>query len=337
MKTVPKADGFLDAYSSIGVNQAEYNILLSIYETFKDKYFLFEIIDLKTITLYYQNAVEYINDNYKSHDLRLFSLRGHDSFSLETLDCRAGMSIETEEMFNYAIRISKEHSSYILVHATSAFVLLHNGEFDKDFENIYADRQKLLEAENRKYNIDQLEQVFEQFHVNRKYNGCDYIVNVKVSNSISEQILRNHLIEYLKKETNMMVIAELCTSLTEDEESVDISVVDKNKSVAIIEVKYFVKKGFFEDVNKSAYSCARFSDGYQQLNRYCIHLNHDTHNLHSAYLYMFYAHSRTRAEIIEEAKKRLNQFLADPECSEHFKHHYKETIYDNILEQKAAV
>ena len=179
--------------------------------------------------------------------------------------------------------------------------------------------------------------MFEQFHVDRKHNGCEYVVDGRVSNAISEQKLRNHLIEYLKKETNMFVVAELCTSQTEDEESVDISVIDKNKSVSIIEVKFFVKRGMVEDPGKVAYSFSRFADGYQQLDRYCIHLNQDNYSLHSAYLYMFYAHTKTLLEVTEIARGHLNQFLADPKCSVYFKHHYKGTICDDILERKTAV
>ena len=334
---MPKADEFLLSFSSIGANQAEYNILSSMYETCKNMIFLFELTDLKAITSCYQNAVKFINQHYKSHELRLFTLFDSTTLLFDTIDVRSGTSMKDEELFNYAIRFSKERSSYILVRATSSFVLLHNGEFDKEFENIYADRQKLAEAESRKYNIDQLDQVFEQFHVDRKHNGCEYVVDGKVSNTISEQKLRNNLIEYLKKETNMFVVAELCTSQTEDEESVDISVIDKNKSVSIIEVKYFVKKGMFEDPGKVAYSFSRFADGYQQLDRYCIHLNQDNYSLHSAYLYMFYSHTKSLLEVTGIAKDYLDQFLANPKCSDYFKRHYKGTICDNILERKIAV
>ena len=334
---VPRDDAFLRAYSSIGANQAEYKILSSMYETCRNKVFLFELSDLKAITKCYQTAIEYINYNYKSHELRLFTLLGLESMSLTTLDTRAGTSIKDEELFNFAIELSKQHSSYILVRATSSFVLLHNGVFDNDFENTYADRQKLAEAENRKFNIDQLSQAFEQYHVDRKHNGCDYIVNGKVADSISEQKLRNHLIDYLKRETNMFVVAELCTSQTDDEESVDISVIDKNRSVSIIEVKYFVKKGLFETPDKAAYSHKRFMDGYQQLNRYCIHLDQDCYNLHSAFLYMFYAHTKSLNEIAEIAKEHLDNFLKEPNCSDFFRHHYKETVFDNVLESRTAV
>lgn len=195
----------------------------------------------------------------------------------------------------------------------------------------------MIEAERRKYNIDQLVHVFNNFHIHRMYQGCDYVINGKVSNSVSEQQLRNHLIKYLIIETNCQVIPELCTSFENDEESVDISLIDKNQSVAIIEVKYFIKKGCFEDLNKSAYSPSRFSDGYTQLNRYCIHLDHDSYNLHSAFLYMFYAHSKSLDEVRKDAQSYLDAFLISPSCSDHFKHHFYSTICDNILDQKHVV
>ena len=337
MKKVPRTDAFLTDYSSIGENQAEYKILSSMYDTCSNEIFLFEIKDLNAVTRLFPDIVKFINYNYRSYELRIFTLLDDDSMTIETLDARAGTSITDEELYNVAIKRSKEHSAYILVRGPSSFVLLHNGEFDKNFENSYADRKKLMEAEKRKFNIDQLEQVFDQFRIDRKHNGCEYVNNGKVSNSISEQKLRNHLIDYLTKETNMFIVPELCTSMTEDEESVDISVIDKNNSVSIIEVKYFVKKGMFEDSDKVAYSYARFTDGYQQLDRYCIHLNQDSYTLHSAYLYMFYAHSRSCSEISEVAKEHLGRFSATPDCSEHFRHHYKGTICDDILERRIAV
>ena len=330
-------DDFLGSTNSIGEYQAEYGILSSMYNFCDNMVFLFELVDINDIKIYFQEAVNYINSHYKSFNVQLFYLTETNSFSSRIVNSRAGASIKDEELINIAIKTSGDNHSYVLVRARTSLTLFYNGEFAKDFENTFADKQKMIEAERRKYNIDQLSHVFTNFHIQRMYQGCDYVKNGKVSNSVSEQQLRNHLIKYLKVETNCNVIPELCTSLENDEESVDISLIDKNQSVAIIEVKFFVKKGFFEDSNKAAYSPSRFIDGYTQLNRYCIHLDHDSYNLHSAILYMFYAHSNTLDEIRNNAQAYLDTFLLSPSCSDHFRQHYYTTICDNILDQTRVV
>ena len=181
--------------------------------------------------------------------------------------------------------------------------------------------------------------VFENYHSERKYKGCDFIENYKVKDSISEQQLRNSLISFLEKTTNLHIVPELCTSKQEDEESVDIGVINSNNEVAIIEVKYFVKQGYFSNPDKKAYSKSRFSDGYKQLNRYCIHLNKENYKLHSAFLYMFYAHSDSLEVINNVSQKYYHNFISDDNsgCSKEFKCHYKDTVCDNMMDIKLVV
>lgn len=325
-------NNFLDSYALVGNNQAEYGLLLGLYEACPDKVFLFEIGDLKDIHRYYSTATAYVNSNYKSFELRIFSLDRQGKMSDNCLEMCSGTSKKDEELFNHAIKISKEHGSYILVRANNSYVLFCKGIFDEDFKHSYADRQKLREAVEKKYNIDQLDQVFAHYHVYRKYNGCRYISNGKVMNSLTEQDLRNDLCRYLKKETNMHIVVELCTSQIEDEESVDISLIDRNSNVSIIEVKFLIKKGFYEDPLKSAYSYIRFKDGYEQLNKYCIHLKKDSYALHSAFLYMFYAHTDSEETIHHKAKVYLEEFVSGNACSLKFRNHYKNTVCDNLLD-----
>lgn len=325
-------DGFLSSSALIDANRAEYSILFDLYNTCPNKIFLFELPYLDLIKQSYGYASKYINENYKSFDVRCFSIDKDYNCSFEIISEQSGLSMSDESLINHAISISRKNESYVLLRAQGVYVLLSNGEFDNKFNSQFADRQKLLEMEREKLNIDQLEQAFEHFHIARRHNGCDYITRGSISNSLSEQQLRNHLVRYLKRVTNMNVLVELCTSEDEDEESVDIGVINADKAVAIIEVKYFVKKGFFENKEKSAYSQSRFSDGYKQLNRYCIHLDKDNYTLHSAYLYMFYAHSETEVELRKRSKTYLDSFVAGKDCSEEFKYHYKSTILDNMMD-----
>lgn len=336
---MPTNENFLDSVNFISENQAEYSILTDLYQKCPGMIFTFELSELSIIKNYCGDIVKYIKNNYRSFDLRKFSLQADGNISDVVLENKSGSSYKDVELFNYAMKISTENQSYILVRAKGALVLYHNGLIEKEFENIFADKQALIELDNNKKNIDQLEWVFEDFHTERKFSGCDYIIGNKVKNSVSERQLRNHLTSYLIKSTKLHIVPELCTSQKEDEESVDIGVIDSDNRVAIIEVKYFVKKGFFENPNKnSAYSTARFKDGYRQLNRYCIHLNTDNYNLHSAYLYMFFAHSNSLESIKKIAHKYLIEYQKSPDtdCSIAFNNHFKATIYDNMIDVRNA-
>lgn len=76
-------------------------------------------------------------------------------------------------------------------------------------------------------------------------------------------------------------------------------------------------------------------DGYNQLNRYCIHLDEDNnYNVRYAYLYMFYAHSDSFVDIKSKADSYCKEFLADFSYkeTEKFRQHYKNTIFDNIVD-----
>lgn len=338
-KRMPKNENFLDSFSSISENQAEYTILSDLYFECKNMIFLLELSELSKVKFEYSNIVKHINEEYKSFDLRKFKLDTSGVLSYEILKNESGNTLKDEEIFNLAIDLSEKNNSYILVRSGQALVLIYKGKFDLDFKNIFADKQSLIDMDSKKRNINELELVFENFHSERKYNGCEYIVNHKVKNSVSEQELRNSLIRFLEKTTKLHIVPELCTSKTEDEESVDIGVINSNNDVAIIEVKYFVKKGFFCDSNKTAYSKKRFKDGYEQLNRYCVHLNKDNYKLHSAFLYMFYAHTDSIEEISNTALEYYEKFINSPndECSCDFKHHYKNTICDNMVDTKVSM
>lgn len=329
---------FLDSAGFINKNQAEYSILTDLYNVCSNKCFLFQLKKLDDIKSFYTNVVKYINDNYKSFKLMKFILNEEGVMSHETLNNKAASSFDDTYLFNLALGISSD-DNFVLVKGKSTLTLMHNGRFDDKFKNIFADKQKMLEVEKEKKDIDQLEWVFEEFHLQRKYRGCEYVIAGKVSDDLTEQLLRNSIMEFLKKKTKLYVVPELCTSKTNDEESVDIGVIDSNNRVAIIEVKYFVKQGFFVDGNKKAYNDRRFLDGYKQLDKYCVHLNDYNYNLHSAFLYMFYADAKSRDEIVKDAETYLKEFMNNEgkeACSDKFRNHYKMTYCDNILDLQYA-
>lgn len=268
-----KNNDFLDSVNFISENQAEYSILSDLYSECRNKIFLLEIEDLKKIKFEYSKILEFIRKNDKSFELRNFQFMSDGVLNIEVLKNVSGSSFKDEELFNMAIEISRKNCSYVLVRTNSLLVLMKDGSIDSNFKNIFADKQALIEINNKKRNINELELVFENFHSERKYKGCDFIENNKVKDTVSERQLRNCLMDFITEATKLQVVPELCTSKQEDEESVDIGVINSNNEVAIIEVKYFVKQGFFISPDKKAYSKKRFRDGYEQLDRYCVHLN----------------------------------------------------------------
>lgn len=325
---------FLESAEFINKNQAEYSILADLYNVCSCKCFLLQLKKLDSIKEFYTDVVKYINENYRSFELVKFILENSGMIKHEVLKYRAGSSLSDIELLNLALEISLDES-YVLVRGNNTLALFYNGKFDDNFKNLFADKQKMLEAEKEKKDIDQLEWVFEEFHLHRKFSGCDYVIAEKVSNDISEQQLRNSLIDFLPKKTNLHIVPELCTSKNNDEESVDIGLIDSNNRVAIIEVKYFVKQGLFVNVKKKAYDEKRFLDGYKQLNKYCVHLNEDNYDLHSAFLYMFYADKRTKDEVTADADAYLIEYMssdAEDACSDKFKTHYKMTYCDDLLD-----
>lgn len=327
-------NNFLDSVGFVNKNQAEYSILSDLYSACSGKNFLLQLYKIDDIKEFYTDVVEYINENYHSYELIKFVLGEGGVLNHEVLSDIACSSYKDTDLLNFAIKLSADNS-YVLVRGSDTLVLMNNGQFDDKFNNLFADKQKMFEAEKEKKDIDQLEWVFEDFHMHRKFRGCDYVVAGKVSNEVNEQHLRNSIMDFLRKKTNLHIVPELCTSKTHDEESVDIGLIDSNKRVAIIEVKYFVKKGLFVDESKKAYDEKRFLDGYEQLDKYCIHLNEDNYNLHSAFLYMFYADQRPKAEVVADAEAYLKKYMSNDEgtvCSEKFKNHYKMTFCDNMLD-----
>lgn len=333
---VQMKSGFLELARFANKNQAEYSILADLQKKCEGKIFLLQLSKLEVIKEVYSDVIKYINQEYKSFRLDKFILDSNGNIAHETIKNVAGSSLENEALYNMALEYSNA-DNYVLVKGKNTIILMHNGGFDQNFGNVFANKQKMLENEKNKKNIDQLDWVFDEFQIQRKYLGCEYVVSKKVSDNVDEQILRNSLIEFLREQTNLHIVQELCTTKTNDEESVDIGVIDSDSRVAIIEVKFFVKKGLFENPEKKAYSKKRFLDGYKQLNKYCVHLKEDNYDLHSAFLYMFYAHTDSREAIENSGKEYLKKYMALGEQNEHsekFVNHYKETICDNMLNIK---
>lgn len=99
------------------------------------------------------------------------------------------------------------------------------------------------------------------------------------------------------------------------------------------------------DMKLSEFMEVYFEDKQNELkertmkNKYCIHLNEDNYDLHSAFLYMFYADVKSREEVIKDAEAYLAEYMSiegEEACSDKFKNHYKMTYCDNILDLQYA-
>lgn len=328
---------FLASVKNIDENEAEFPILLSLFNHCPGKDFLLELEDLTSVITYRNDLIRYINLNYKAFKITVFKLSLDGSITHEE---KTDRKLKTElgkevDMVNIALDLSKK-PTYVLIQSRRITNLFYNGEIDIKFSNSFGDKEKLHQLEKMKKGIDELEWAFKDFQYERMFRSCEYIENGKIKDNVSERELRNYLKEYLEKNTKLYVTLELCTSKFDDEESVDIGLLDSQGNISIIEVKYFVKKGYFVNPDKHAYSMVRFKHGYEQLGRYCHHLTEEKKKLHSAFLYMFYAHSDTKDKIIESSKDYLNQYLNGDYTEimkEKFKNYYKKTIYDNMLEK----
>ena len=324
----------------INENTAEYNILYALKEQCCGKDFLLQMKNISEIKNLSSKIVSYIESVYKSYELTLFSITGDYEFENVIINNLSGNNESLEFLINESQRISKENSSFILVKCYNNFFLVHNGKIDTGFKGIIENKNALRQRNEEKLDINHLEEAFENYISHKRYNGCSYVKRIngipKVIDDITERTLRNDLFSFLKKKTKLFVVPELCTSLSEDEESVDVALVNENNEMAIIEVKFFIKKGFFvSNSTDSMYSFVRFKDGYDQLNRYCIHLDEDnSYHVKYAYLYMFYAHSESLINIEAKADSYRQEFLEEylEDETKKFKQHYKKTIFDNMID-----
>ncbi|MBO4704958.1 MAG: hypothetical protein J5647_04390 [Spirochaetaceae bacterium] len=329
---------FLNSF--VNENNAEYNILYALRAQCDSKNFLLQIYNIEEIKNLLSELFSYISSKYKSYELTLFLINKENKFENEVISVPKNQSLDTEFLINQSQRISRENNSYVLVNYDTNFFLVFNGEIVNAFNGIIENKNSLKQRNNEKLDINHLEEAFENYISFKRYNGCDYVKKVngipKVIDNILEQTLRNDLFKFLKKRTKLFVVPEFCTSLSEDEESVDVALVDEDNEMAIIEVKFFVKKGFFvSNSTPTMYSFVRFKDGYNQLNRYCIHLDTDnSYDIRYAYLYMFYACSASLEEIKSQADKYYKEFFESlPEKeTEKFRQHYKKTIFDNMVD-----
>lgn len=335
-------DAFFGTSSTINKNQAEYNILSSLrYESGYEIYLL-QLYDITIIKESYSDILKFLESKYKSNRLSLFTIDKDRNYSVEIIEKLNSKSEAEAFLLNKAQRISSK-GTYVLVKSKNLFTLYHNGLMDESFKQFILTKESMLELKSKYCELSDLKSIFDFYHSNRKHKGADYIQkdsmsNPKVVDYISEQILRNDLFDFLNNKINInaSVFFELCTSKTNDEESVDISLIDMNNNIAIIEVKFVIGRGFFlSNPKKEKYKFDRFKKGYEQLNKYCNHICKDNlRTLRFAYLYMFYAHSDKKEDIEAKANVYYKEYMSETDSkeTEKLRQYYSGTILDNIVD-----
>ncbi|MBW9322480.1 hypothetical protein FG877_02710 [Enterococcus casseliflavus] len=323
---------FLNTSNKVEVNSAEYSMFVSLDEFHREKVFLLQLDNLDSIGEIFQNIRNYIGKNYKSHSLSIFKVEAQ-KISVQYDESKAGNSYNEAQLHTIAVKQSITNNGYVLIKSENIFDLIFNGEPVENFQSRVVSHALREDINSSKLDIDQIEEAFQDFQYERKKRFiADYLEGNAIKKGIDEQYLRNKLRSYLKERIRGKVLTELCTSIFEDEESVDISIQDKNDRIAIIEVKYIFMNKYLGG-NKTGYSMVRFNHGYQQLNRYCDTLiNHNEEKIHSCYLYMFYAHDKTYDEIMQESKSRFIQ--EKPNFCEEFINCYRTTVADDLLERE---
>lgn len=335
-------DAFFGTSSKINKNQAEYSILSSLRDGCDCEIYLLQLHDINIVKDSYSDILKFLESKYKANILTLFTIDKNRNYTVEKIEQLNSKSEAEAFLFNKAQGISSK-GTYVLVKSKDIFALYHNGLMDEKFRQFIITKESMLELKSNYLELSDLKSIFDFYHSNRKYKGADYIrkdsmSNPKVVDSISEQILRNDLFDFLNNKINInaTVYFELCTSKTNDEESVDLSLVDMNNNIAIIEVKFVIGQGFFlSDPKKEKYKFDRFKKGYEQLNKYCNHISKDNlRTLRFAYLYMFYAHSDKREKIEAEADAYYKDYMdeTDSEETKKLRQQYSGTIFDNIVD-----
>lgn len=318
-------NNFLTTSNHIKKDVNEYNQLLNIERDLpKEKSFLIQLKNISYIKNNFSSIISNIRENYNTFSISLFTF-SNENITIENI---FNSSINETELLNFALKTSKEKQTYIFFKTENKKLLIYNGEFDNSFDNQYANFDELKKMIKQEFTLYQLPYLFDKYKLDRLHFGCNFISNNRIIDEISEQILRNNLLSFLKEHISGFVSREYCTDSEADEESVDISIIDLSKKISIIEVKFFIKAGFTVSNQREYYGKYRFKDGYEQLDRYCKSMEAEGDDIISAYLYMFYATTEKEGEVKNKANQYFNKVNKSPE----FNRHYKDTIYDRLVE-----
>ena len=212
--------------------------------------------------------------------------------------------------------------------------LVHNGKYSEEVESCFMRTETSKKKLGVLSPVSALPTVFGFFMVEcaqgRFIDEC-FGADGLIKDSILEQSLRNILLHYLREKMQGHVQSEFCTDFVNDEESVDIYINDGRES-AIIEVKFAFANNYY--AGKTFYRVAdRAKTGYEQLNKYTLHLAKDNRRIEYGYLYIFHMLDETEEDIIMSVNSVYKEL--ENELSKELLSVYSETIYNNMHKWKA--
>jgi len=319
---------FMNSIDDISSYDAEFKILSEYFEIHSKQTFILKISKISDIKTCSDSIHEYINQTYKNYDMRIYICED-GKISDRIIDPQ--ICSKSIELHNFALNEST-NGCHILLKTKDEFCLFYEQNYVVEFSNSLIVDKLYKEIDDKLFSIDNLEDAILRYQTTRKAAEKTIFLSQdgKIKSELDERMLRNHLYSFLKLNVRGIPIHELCTSLYNDEESVDISIHDKNNRVVIIEVKYIVEEKFYSSAaGKVIYSYTRFRDGYRQLDKYCLHLETENNfNIHSSHLYMFFAHTCGYDMMMQKAGKYLEECRGD--LSSSFNHAYRHTFLDDI-------
>lgn len=318
---------FLSSANTFSSYETEYTILCGLFfnSELRKKSFLLIVDKISDLTKYKSEIQTAISNNFHHDSMNIFELEnGKVSYTPE-----CGSNCSSSDFKNKAAQNSND--KFVYCQTDNGVDLYKNGNIDGSFSEFFDEKKRIDKENSTKSDLKNLPEVLKRYQVLRKIDrGSTFFYEDKIDSSLFEQDFRNDLYSFLKKTMKGNVTFEENTSTLADEESVDLAVSDKNNKISIIEVKFIVKSGYFDErkPDKNGYGFTRFRDGYNQLNRYCQTLVADNREIFQSYLYMFYAHDED-----EKIKEKAKSYLEDlSDVCPGFRNSYAGTVFDNLLE-----
>lgn len=237
------------------------------------------------------------------------------------------------ELINYVVKTLNPNNKYVFVVDNGFRCLFVDGKVSTETDNCLSRYSTMKKELDSLVPISKLPYIFELYHFQCSHglNYCDcFGKDSKILPTIREQELRNFLLKFLITNVKGSVQTEFCTDFENDEESVDIFLNDA-KETAIIEVKFAFSKKYY--AGKTHYNLEdRAKKGYQQLDKYAVHLAKDNRRIEYGYLYIF--HMLDKSD--DQVKSEVDQLFASikDECSADFNSLYSGTCYNNMHEWK---
>ena len=229
------------------------------------------------------------------------------------------------------LEISRQKNCTVYAINEGIKLIAQNGEINTEVKVCLAKTRTMQDQLNLLKPISDLKEVFETFNIECRYqeyyyNKC-FNSQGKIKADIKEQELRNILLEFLRNKMKGEVSIEYCTSITRDEESVDIYLNDGQER-AIIEVKFSFLKSIYE--GKSYYKLQNKCQlGIDQLDRYAKHLQEENRLVEYGFIYMFFHNANNEQELLD-VETHIHNYVNGKTLSDAFYSIYQQIIFNNL-------